>query len=227
VRKTKKLLRAAVFGGALLAAVTTAHATMQLFVSDGTNSFTVSDSNNDGQIFFSQSFGSVTTSINVGLSKPLLPAGSGDSNMHLTTIDVVTTGGVTLTVKLSDQDFSGDSSSTFSSAVGGVLSAAAGSSVTSSVLVDVNNTLFAGAQLCTPNASFGPGAFSSTCGGSLPTDNQYSITLADVISFTGAGSVSVDHAVYIPEPSAMLLLGAGLIGLAAWGRRQFNKRNSK
>ena len=230
MKKARNISLAAIFVATFMLTVTSAQATMQLFVSDGTNNFTVTDNGlNDsnstaGVIVLSTNFGNVLVSVTTGLSKPIIPSGINDAIMDLNTVNVVSTGSITLTVKVSDQDFSAGPSSRFTSSIGGTLSAGAGSSVTSSVLVDLNNGLFTGTQLCTPTQSFGPGAFAGTCGGNLPTDNQYSITLADVISFSSAGSASFDHSLKIPEPSAMLLLGAGLVGLAAWGKRKIKNR---
>jgi hypothetical protein len=52
----------------------------------------------------------------------------------------------------------------------------------------------------------------------------YSITLVATLNHTGAGNSSFNAIARddapVPEPSAMFLIGIGMIGVAAWSKRK-------
>jgi len=58
---------------------------------------------------------------------------------------------------------------------------------------------------------------------SLPSDADHYNLLVNELNWLGSGSVDIPLGTSIPEPTTMLLLGSGLIGLAGF-RRKFRKR---
>jgi len=240
----KRLLRVATVLGAvgtsLAVGVGDSHAGLGLRIDYGNNGSwetTVQD-NGAGDFFSSQlghllmgdSFGSVTLTVNTGLSKPAIGSAT-DPQIDLST--VLYAGGATdIRIQLSDTDFNGLAVG-FGQlvSIGGTITSLPGSSVTTNIYRDLANAQFGtNSMIC----STGPllpiifDAFSGGCGSYIGLDDEYSITMETIIHLTGAGVVSYDAhyrlgregEIDVPEPASMVLLGFGVMGLGAWRRRR-------
>jgi hypothetical protein len=199
-----------------------------------------------GVITFSGSVpGGFTVNVTTGLSKPMIGGITNIAEMDLNSVNVQTSGAGTLRITLEDTDFIAGANGTlaFLGGVGGTLSAPAGSTATFNTWVNPANLVPALGPDTSPAAAlgaiggipagsiaafgsgvtFGPGAFSATGGAPFIKSGSYSLFSQSTLVFTGAGMVSFDlDTRVVPEPSAMILLGMGLVGLAAWSRRKTN-----
>ena len=211
-----------------LAVVSPASATLTLRVSDTISTFTLADGDAGdlapltGAVTFLQFFNNVSLNLDTGVSKPILGSPFAPE-LHLDSL-LISTGPVTLTVMLTDTDFSGVLPTSFLGSIGGIIGPA-GSTVTYSVYSDLSNAPFGTANLICTTGPLSGNPFAGTCGNNnVPLDDAYSITLLAVVSHAGPGVSSLNASVVdAPEPSSMILLGVGLIGVAAWGRKKINK----
>jgi hypothetical protein len=166
---------------------------------------TASDPIADGLITYAGGVGAGVFTVNVttGISKPII----GPNQIDLNSVDVSTTGGGTLRIGFGDIGFTyaGDHvENLFGGTTVGTISA--------QYFVDPANGYFTGQS--GNQGSFGPGAFSGTASfDAVGLGTPFSISEIVTFTHTGSGATSFDlQTSVVPEPSSLLLLGAGLLG---------------
>jgi hypothetical protein len=195
---------------------------------------------------FAGSIGTFSLVVTTGTSTPFLAAPGFYEAIDLSNISITAAGAGTLRIILERTDFGSltpDGLLEFRSEVGGVLTAAAGSSITfNSYADDANAVPDLGADVNPVGAlasvtgigagspasitqSFGPGAFSGANGVDFSKSGTYSIYTVVTITFTSAGSVSFNQIVgTAPAPGGLVLALTAVPGLALGYWRRLRRR---
>jgi len=184
-------------------ALTLTSGATQILVEDGSVLDTIGAV---GIVGFSGNVGDWTLSLSTGFAPS-----AGIPTMHLNSVNL-SSGAGSLSIKFSDLLAAEWFGTGATASVGGIL--ASGASATFTTLID-------GQAVSTLSGA--PGAFSAEetfvyqpTGGEL-------IELVAEIEHLSAGVSSFDYDVApVPEPGTMLLLGAGFLGLAIYGKRRKN-----
>lgn len=195
--------------------------TATLELDDGISpSVTVVDGNGDGTVVFVGSIGLWTVNVTTGITKPTLGSAANPEG-DLNTVNV-SGGAGTLTIRFSDNDYTGTGMVAHS--LGGTTTG----SVSYQVYFDDSNTTLstpAAGLLFDYSAGPGPGPFSFDGDVGEISSSPYSITQVLTITHVGSGGSSGDFRYTVgrtlPDGGMTLVtLGMGMLGIAVFRRCQ-------
>jgi PEP-CTERM motif len=193
-------------------------ATLMLRLFDGSTTITLSDLGSTGLLAFNGAIGAFSVNVSTGISKPLLGSPLQPS-MDLNSINFATPGGPggTLTLSLTDTDFIGGGTiATAVNKIGGTL----GGALSVDTFMDCGNGAFGQGTALTHQA-FGSNPFSGTGVANVAAcSGNFSLTEVVTLSLAAGQISSFDSELKIPEPATLVLLGAGILGIAATARRR-------
>ncbi len=186
---------------------------LAISISDGVNTISASDTNNDGFVFLNTAIGAWNFNVVSGLANPAI----GTPQIYGLHLNSLVSGGTgTLTVMITDTNLT-KLDAPFMTSLGGTT----GGNASFATYLSASNTEF---SLDTLLSSAGPysGAFSGTNSGNFSgLINPYSMTLVGHITHGQAwDSSGFSYNIKVPEPMTLALFGAGLLGMGLVGRRK-------
>ena len=175
---------------------------------------TASDFVADGLISYAGGVGGGVFTVNVttGISKPIV----GPNLIDLNSVNVSTIGGGTLKVGFADNNFTFTGNNLVLNSIGGTTIG----TVSTQYFADPANGYFSGQTGF--QGPFGPGAFSGTNSfNAVGLGTPFSISEIATITHAHAGASSFDMETRVtPEPTGLVLLGAGFVGTALLRRKR-------
>lgn len=209
-----------------------------LILEHGSTTITIADNSTDdadpldGVVTFTGSIGTFTVETLRGTSKPFIGSAGAPELQLVSNVSTITAG--ILTVRFSDTDFTAlNAGLAFNSSA--VFTSNIGVAVYSTFLDSTNVPFGTATPLGSENYGF-PIDIADFSSSNLPSAVPYSMTQVVTLVMADAGSslvvayletVGETPVSAVSEPGSLMLLGSGLIGLAAWRPRKLAQREGR
>jgi hypothetical protein len=207
----KRLLLPIVITAAAVCSSAPAHAGLEMELQSGGNTYTQSTAGSPLTVV--QTIGNFTSAVEIGTT-------TATPSIDLASVDVSSSAGGTLVVTFSANGFTAPTvAATWLSQFSGNIIFGSATVMQQTYLDSTNTLLGTDTPLGTLSSSTTPFGLSDVADATLP--GPFAITEIFTVTTAGAAQVSLDGSVvYAPEPASLALLGAGMLGLAAFSRRK-------